>query len=272
MVRALPHIDWLFNTGERITLPGNREAEVWELRHKTDDADLKVWATHFRNHYCRDADLPALVEGTGLTHTNYLITMKFPDGHEPPGPSIRSGDFAEILIADYIEYKLGYWCPRELRYDLKWNRNESTKGCDVIGFKFNSKDRHDPADELFVFEAKARLTGKPENRLQDAVNDSIKDRYRISQSLNAIKQRFYERGDTEKVMRVQRFQDEADRPFRRISGAAAVLDVAVFDRSLIAATDVSLHPNVSNLRLVVVRGQMLMDLVHSLYERAANEA
>ena len=77
-----------------------------------------------------------MVEGTGLTKAEYLRQTLLPDRTQVPGPSLRSGDFGEILVADYIEYSLGYWCPRELRYQDRWNRNDSTKGCDVIGFKF----------------------------------------------------------------------------------------------------------------------------------------
>jgi hypothetical protein len=62
--------------------------------------------------------LELLVSGTGLTKAEYLIQRKFPDARNAPGPSIRAGDFAEILVADYVEYKLGYWCPRKLRYDF----------------------------------------------------------------------------------------------------------------------------------------------------------
>ena len=121
---------------------------------------MSAWAKHFRQHYCEDALLDMLRQGTGLSRAEFLEQVKFPHASEAPGPSIRSGDFAEILIADYVEFKLGYWCPRELRYDMKWNRNESTKGCDVLGFKFVQPRRVSPADELFAFEAKARCASR----------------------------------------------------------------------------------------------------------------
>src|SRR5262249_30856158 len=123
---APAHLDWLVDTGERLKSANGIEIEVWELQHGDDAAVLSAWAKHFREHYCDDEMLKKLVEGTGETHAQYLLNKKFPDQKDPPGPSIRSGDFAEILVADYIEYKLG-WCPRQLRYDQKWNRNESTK-------------------------------------------------------------------------------------------------------------------------------------------------
>lgn len=150
----------------------------------------------FRQHYCDDELLDRLANGTGKTRAEYLVDLKFPDEKVAPGPSIRVGDFAEIMVADYIEYKLGYWCSKHLRDDFKWNRNESTKGCDFIGFRFVKERDVSQNDELFVFESKAKLTGNEAvNRLQDAVDDSAKDRLREAMTLNALKQRYLERND-----------------------------------------------------------------------------
>lgn len=267
-----PHIEWFQNTGIRLATVDGQEVEVWRLHHVDDQAILSAWAAHFRNHYCSDTDLPDFAAGTGMSAAEYLVSIKFPDAKAAPGPSVRAGDFAEILVADFIEFVLGYWCPRELRYQDRWNRNDSTKGCDVVGFKFASEDAHNPDDELFIFEAKAAMSATNKNRLQDAVDDSAKDMLREAMTLNAIKQRFLERHDRSSALKVQRFQNMADRPFRRISGAAAVLDDGVFEADVIAETDAQEHPNVGNLKLIVIRGAALMDLVHALYERAANEA
>jgi hypothetical protein len=267
------HVAWLTDTGQRIATTDGHEVEVWELKHTNDAAVLSAWAKHFRQHYCDDDMLAPLAKGTGLSHAEYLVQIKFPDASEAPGPSVRAGDFAEIIVADYIEYKLGYWCPRQLRYDYKWNRNESVKGCDVVGFRFVKDGAATSDDELFVFESKAALSGnKPVNRLQDAVDDSAKDRLREAMTLNALKQRFLERGHSDGATKVERFQDEADRPFRRVSGAAAVMNDTLFDADLIQKTTTKTHFNASNLKLIVVTGATLMALVHSLYERAANEA
>src|SRR3546814_15477764 len=64
-----------------------------------------------------------------------------------PGPSTRAGDFGEILVADFIEYVLGYWCPRQGRFEDRENRNVPSNGTDVIGFSF-AGDEQSPADEL----------------------------------------------------------------------------------------------------------------------------
>ncbi|RTL61583.1 MAG: DUF1837 domain-containing protein [Pseudonocardiaceae bacterium] len=270
---APAHLDWLVDTGERLKSADGVEIQVWMLQHEDDAVVLSAWARHFREHYCDDDMLKKLVPGTGETNSGYLINYKFPDEKDPPGPSIRSGDFAEILVADYIEYKLGYWCPRQLRYDLKWSRNESTKGCDIVGFRFVNDDGIDPNDELFVFESKAALSGnKPINRLQDAVADSGKDKMREATTLNAIKQRFFEKGEEGQALKVQRFQMITDRPFKRISGAAAVLNSSLYDGTLISQTTTAGHFNAANLKLIVIHGETLMKLVSALYARAANEA
>lgn len=266
------HLSWLIDTGERQATACGREIELWKLNPQNDAQILSDWAMHFREHYIADAELPFMAGGTGLGHSDYLRTILFPDAKVAPGPSLRSGDFGEIIVADFIEYVLGYWCPRELRYQDRWNRNDSTKGCDVIGFKFANEDNPGPADELFIFESKSGMSATHANRLQDAIDDSIKDRLREGMSLNAIKRRFFDRGEMDGAVTVERFQNQADRPFRRISGAAAILDEVVFAKMDLAATDGAAHFNQDNLRLLVIRGPALMELIHALYERAADEA
>jgi hypothetical protein len=267
-----PHVSWLRDTGERQVTACGREIEIWALRPEHDEKILSAWARHFRQHYISDQDLPAMVDGTGLTKAEYLRTILFPDGAQPPGPSLRSGDFGEILVADYIEYVLGYWSPRALRYQDRWNRNDSTKGCDIIGFKFASNEPHHSNDELFIFESKSGMTKTEANRLQDAITDSIKDYLREAMTLNALKQRMLVRGQNQDADKVKRFQNETARPFKRINGAAAVLDEEVFAATDLTAANATGHPNINRLRLIVIRGPSLMKLVHALYERAADEA
>ena len=266
-----PHVSWLYDTGERQITACGREIEIWALAPKHDKEVLSAWARHFRQHYISDEDLPAMVDGTGLDKADYLRNRLFPDASNAPGPSTRSGDFGEILVSDYIEYVLGYWTPR-MRYLDRWNRNDSTKGCDIVGFKFATNTAHHPNDELFILESKSGMTHTNTNRLQDAITDSFKDQLREAMTLNAIKQRMLVRGRLDQADRVRRFQNEAARPFRRINGAAAVLDDDVFAVTDLTAANATGHPNIGVLRLIVVRGPSLMNLVHTLYERAADEA
>lgn len=267
------YIKWLVDTGERLTTADGKTIEVWEFRHQPDDAVLSAWAKHFRNHYCSDNQIDELIENTEFkTRTDYLVNVKFPDEKKAPGPSIRAGDFGEIMIADFLEYILGFQVPRT-RYIDKMIRNESTKGCDIIGFRFIEEGKWSRNDALAVFEAKAQFSGtKPSPRLQDAVDGSVNDLNRRAESLNAMRQRFLDINDKEAAKRVNRFQNPPDNPYQELFGAAALFAIELFDCSSIVTTKVGGHPRNDRLKLIVVRGVAMMELVHKLYRKAADEA
>lgn len=264
-LQQLKKLDTLsLNTGET--------CEVWELAVPEDEACLSEWALKFRQTYCPDRDLNILCEGTGKSRAEYLLDLVFPDKTVRPGPGIRAGDFAELLVADFVEFMLGYLVPRS-KYAEKGSRNESVKGVDIVGFKLSDAQRPAPSDEMLTFEVKAQLSGgKYTERLQVAVNDSGKDYLRASETLAAMKRRMHIAGDTESMLVVQRFQNAADRPYQLLSGAAAILSADAFDAEGIRKTTVADHNNAVNLKLVVVKGEDLMALAHALYQRAADEA
>ncbi len=269
---AVPsYIAWIADTEEVIETADGMEIEVWELNHVKNSSILSDWARHFRQHYCKDADLKDLVSGTGLTSSEFLTSIKFPDATKAPGPSTRAGDFGEILVADFVEYVLGYWCPREGRYENRDNRSVPSNGCDILGFKFADDESWSKDDELFLLESKVSLTPTKKNRMQQAIDGSVKDMTREAMSLNAIKQRLL-RINYGDALKVQRFQSINDRPFRRISGAAAILEEGVMKSMKIEESDCSEHPNADNLRLIIIKGVSLMSLMQELYVRAANEA
>lgn len=257
---------------DELTLTTGESCEVWELEVPKDDACLSEWASRFRRCYCPDGQLDLLREGTGMSRAEYLLELVFPDQSKAPGPGVRSGDFAELLIADFVEFLLGYWVPRD-KYAEKGSRNESVKGVDIVGFKWKHEDQHHPDDEMLTFEAKAQLRGgKYDKRLQVAVDDSAKDYLRASETLAATKRRFLNKEDRNAIKVVQRFQNAVDRPYRLLSGAAAVLSDDAFDAAGLCTTSTAKHNNARGLRLVVVKGEGLMDLAHALYQRAADEA
>lgn len=257
---------------ESLMLSGGGTCEVWELDVPNDAACLGEWANRFRQTYCPDSDVDILRAGTGKSRAEYLLELVFPDRSAPPGPGVRSGDFAELLVADFVEFILGYWVPRG-KYAEKGSRNESVKGVDIVGFKFLEDGQPRPTDEMLTFEAKAQLVdGKYKGRLQDAVDDSGKDYLRAGETLAAMKRRMHIAGDRASMHVVERFQNVADRPFRFLSGAAAILAESAFDAEGIKGTDLAGHNNAGNLRLIAVKGKNLMTLAHALYQRAADEA
>lgn len=263
------HLEWLVDTGKKLKTACGADVDVLELRHAKDADILSAWAAHFRNQYCSD-DMIDVLKGK-MNRKDYLNNIKFPSQTDAPGPSIRSGDFAEILLADYLEWRLKFWVPR-MRWSGKSARNESAKGCDVIGFHFTQDNGTSPKDILAIIESKANLSTSKKNRLQEAVTDSAKDDLRKGESLNALKQRLVEQGRRIEAGAVERFQSPSDVPYQELRAAAAVFSTAVYDEAVIQKTDASSHPHRGKLKMIVVKGDDLMTLVHDLYQRAADEA
>lgn len=265
------HLGWLEDTGEKIETVCGHLAPVYRFNHNIFDNEIMLsWATHFRNHYCSDNELD-LLKPPNICSNDYLVKIKFPDAKKPPGPSIRAGDFAEILVADYLQYLHDFYVPRT-RYDRKVIGSESSKGSDVMAFH---QEAQTPSrkDELLVYEVKALLSeNNPDNRLQTAIDDSKKDELRIAESLNAIKQRLFDKSDHAGMQVITRFQNLVDNPYKMSYGAAAVISESSYLSEELAKADTSSHPFNDELSLLVIYGKELMLLVHTLYERAANEA
>lgn len=273
MAKTTPkHMTWIQDTNEEIVTVDGKKVKVLELKHNDDPEVLSDWAKHFRNHYCKDSEIDYFRRGPNLSRSEYLKTIKFPSQSAAPGPSIRSGDFGEILVADYLEFSLEYWVPRT-RYGNKTISNESTKGSDILGFKFVKEGKESSDDVLAIFESKSQFSGTScKTRLQDAVDDSSKDYLRKAESLNAIRQRLHDEGRLDESSKIERYQNHIDHPYKEVSGAAALFSTDVFNGEVIKNTTVENHPNKNHLVLVVIKGTNMMDLVNELYRRAANEA
>ena len=97
-----------------------------------------------------------------------------------------SGDFGEILVSDYLQYIEEYTVPRT-RYDNKVNKDTSTQGSDVLGYKKDSLNAAN--DEVVVIEVKSSASNssssKAKSKLQEAVDHSDKDFERLSSSIVA---------------------------------------------------------------------------------------
>ena len=260
------YLDWLMYEKEVITLEG-KQITVYELVIQDDEDILNSWSKHLREHYCADSEIDILCKGLGVDRKEYLREIKFPDISIRPGPSVRSGDFTEILVADYVQYVLNYIVPRT-RYDRKVNKNSSTMGSDLIGYKCGEKIGSN--DELIVFEVKAtarEVLPSSEARLQKAVDDSNKDVVRLAETLNAVVQRLIDRGDYEEVERVQRFQNASDRPYRKTYAAAAVHSNMSYSEIVLKNVSTLRHAD-PNLNLIVIRCDKLMNFIHDMYRRA----
>lgn len=268
---TLEHVNWFVNTEDHITISNNKKIEVLKFKHENDEAILSSWAKHFREHYCLDEDIDFFRSGYGYTKSEFLNKIKFPNS-SPPGPSVRAGDFSEILVADYLEFVLNYWIPRT-RYGSKTISNESTKGSDILAFKIINDEEDSLEDTLAIIEAKAQFTGRKANPiLQKAVEDSVKDMARKAESLNAIKQQLFYKNKLREANSIDRFQNPIDRPYNEVSGAVALYSSSLYDPVVVSNTIIDNHPNKDNMKLIVFHGEDMMDLVHELYRRAADEA
>lgn len=271
MTWSSKHISWLDKIEEDLKTSDGKVVEVFEFKHQEDSQILSEWALHFRNHYCPDTLIDAL--RGDRTRKDYLNEIKFPS-QSKPGPSIRAGDFGEILVADYLQWKLNYEVPR-LRWGSKSIRNESTKGCDVIGFQIYKEGKTSKEDLLAIYEAKTKFSKTTKNRLQDAINSSAKDNIRIVETLNYLKQRLIETNQNDQAKKIERFENPTDHPYKEVYGAALIVTNEHYESSdIISATTTGTpsHPRHENLALIVIKGNQMMNLVNELYRRAADEA
>lgn len=266
------HKIWLDDKNNQLTTSDGKLVSLLEFKPDFSDSHtMSKWAKHFRNHYCFDSEIDFFKTGTGLSRKDFLLKTKFPTQSRGFGPGIRAGDFGEILIADYLAFTLNHWVPRT-RYGNKTIRDESTKGSDLIGFKIidNSESIQ---DTLTMLEVKTQFSGnnnKP--RLQDAINDSIKDELRKAESLNAMKQRLYDKGNSADAIRISRFQNPVDKPYTENYGAAALFSDSVYHENAITESSTATHPHNDKLFLIVIKGEDFMSIVNKLYNLAANEA
>ena len=278
------YLSWLKDTGKKLTTQDGIPIKVFELNHTKNETILSDWAKHFRTHYCLDEDIDILRDGTGKSRAEYLHDLVFPDRGTHAGPATRSGDFGEILVSDYVEYILEYWVPRT-RFSERQNRSNPTQGVDVLGLKMLDPNNKSINDELLIYEVKAKLTSnardESKKRLEIAIKDSAKDfNIRKAESLNALKRYYMVRNQREQMNIIQRFQNPIDNPYIELSGASAIIltssvkdeDIRNVTTSVCGKESNEPHPNKDNLQLIIISGDNLMDLVHHLYERGANEA
>lgn len=163
------YIQWFIKSSNEYKTKDGKSVEVWEFKHNDDETILKNWAYNFRQNYITNDEINNIISGTEYEgrKKDFLKEKVFPDEktlykkRKPRDSIVRIGDFAEILIADFFQfcYTNKYWIPRT-RYDSKDNRNFSTKGTDIIGFKFIDQTLKNQNDTLLTVEVKANFGQK----------------------------------------------------------------------------------------------------------------
>lgn len=259
------HCSWFEDTHRTLLTSDGEEVRIINFNYQQDENLLREWALHLRRHYTSDEDLDNTSTAMGMSRAEYLRDIKFPN-NTGLGPSVRSGDFSEIIVADYIEFLMNYFVPRT-RYDSKPTPNTSVQGTDILGFKLVGEE-YSNNDELITCEVKATLRRRKDTSFQEAIDDSKKDfNSRLPFALNATYQRLKERGDSGSLPLVERFMNKTGSiPYKHITGAFLVCSNNCWDDTLVTQAE-SNHPN-SNKIFLVFSGVNLMDLANQLYEIA----
>lgn len=250
----------LFTFKKVLNTADGEPVAVFDFNAQNCSPMVPEWAVHLRAHYCLEAEIDNLRAGTGKTREEFLREMMFPSA-----PHVMSAEFAEILVADYIEFCMGYKVPR-VRYLYKINPNLPVNGVDIVAF---NKSMTDPKlDELMLCEVKAALVGVNLNTLQSAIDDAGgKDPLRMCDTLNAFKRRLQLAGNVAGAQEIERFQNRTERPYMYISAAAAVHSDATWDESIVSDALCNGFPN-CKFRLLAIKGPDLMTLARDLYEAA----
>lgn len=257
-----------------IPYSSGKEIQVYKLDNELlDDSILNNWAFGLRNNYVEEALLEPLVKGTGLTKQEFLEKNIFPNHQNSLGASTMSGEFGEILVYDYINFVLNYYITRT-RYLEKVNPNIPVSGSDVIGYQVKNIDNPSRTDHLIVAEVKTR-SSKSKNKnssceetVENAIKDSIKDRVRIGESLNAEKRRLINRSRIEEARIVERFQNKTDNPFILDFFAVAVLDNELYSDQVVLDVVNRQHENIKSMNVLIILSKELKLFLRDLYRRA----
>ena len=256
----LKHTEQFKTSAVARTVDG-RKVRILDFDTNSAEAHIPEWAAHVRRHYCAEGDIDNLRRGTGKSRADFLRELVIPSA-----PNIIAAEFAEILVADYIQYRIGYDVPR-IRYFFKSNRNVAVYGVDIVAFR---KSRTNAAqDQLISCEVKAALVAANNDTLQNAINDAGgKDPLRLPETLNAFKHRFLKSGDAAGASQVERYQDKVGRPYEHITSAAAVHSEATWDRRIVSDARCSGFPDSRFELLLAIKGIDMMALAKKLYEAA----
>ncbi|WP_367007349.1 Hachiman antiphage defense system protein HamA [Streptococcus sp. ZY19097] len=267
MKKMHSYIKYLTQEDPIITDEG-KQIEVFHLDIKDEPEIFEEWAKQFRRNYCSDDELNEMILAMNTSSKEYLKNFKLPSD-SGIGLSTMSGDFGEILVSDYLQYIEEYVVPRT-RYDSKVNKDTSTQGSDVLGYKQDSLNAAN--DEIVVIEVKSSASNssssEAKNKLQEAINHSDKDFERFSTSIVASYLRL-KKSNIDQANIVERFLNITDNPFNVIYGAVAVHSNQSYDIDVIKTVVSKNHRDYQKLRLLVIHSNELMKFIRELYSKAS---
>lgn len=247
----------------------------YKIEYNDDPDVIDSWALHIRRHYISDDDLEEDCDLLELSPEEYLKSCIIPQKNEHLGSTARSNTITEILISDLIEYILGYHVPR-CRQENMSGKTVSEHGTDVIGYKFKNSDKKaSTEDRLVAAEVKAILSKNDTGVITNAVNDSFKDEYRVSLSLNYLRKKLKQLGKMDESKDILRFQTKTKVDYSIDYIAAGITSLPELSTKELDGCEIQFVPGVDGTNLVIsknrqiffVHGKDLMKLTHQVYER-----
>ena len=146
-------------------------AQIWicVLDIESSDEFIPPRALEFIACFVRPEVLKSMAEDLGVLPGELFLTNFVPDN-----PSIRSGDFGEIIT----KYILEEWQENLIfpgyRWRFKKSKNEPIQGCDLIGYIINNPDIPSPDDVLVMTETKTLSSRTDLDIASKVFEDAIK--------------------------------------------------------------------------------------------------
>lgn len=250
------YIEWFVKNPEEIKLDTGESLVVYSINHQVDDSILDEWGKHISQHYIDDYRAEERAHKLKVSKEEYLKSNWF----DLAGKDI-SGNFAEIVFSDFIEFVLGFQVPR---YKLFNNYPGNPQhGIDLFGFKFNEKDS--TKDIVNFMEVKAVLSKKDYSTISSSVEDINKRTDKqFALILENAHEKLFSLGCFDEVTMIERFQDSEKQCIRlKSSGAITISDTCTSDDfiglKVTNGLDVMIH---------LIHGNDLLNVAKDLYRRA----
>lgn len=260
------YIDWLVEE-KGLVVQGGHEVRSYRIDYTDDSSVIDDWALHIRRNYIKDEDLNESAQLNGLTVEQYLKMYIIPQKDEPLGATARSGDIAEIVVSDLLEFIMGYTVPRYKQMNRS-GKNNSEHGTDVIGYKFYKPDKTpNERDELIATEVKAKLTSEDYDSLASAIEHSGKDEDRLARTIDYCRKKLRYQNDSKYSEEVTRFLIKPENNYKIIYCAAGISSRTAIDKGITLSIDGEELKISDSQAIFFIHGKKLMDLVHKVYER-----
>lgn len=244
---------------ENVSLQGV-DTVCYRLDYELDETALDEWAIHLRRHYIRDDELAIESDGIGSSPAEYLEEYILPTEKR-----MRTGDFAEILVSDMLQFIEGYESPR-YKHHGRTASNASERGVDVIAYPAFDPGNPLPSDELILTEVKSGAGSTLREVLKQVGADCGKDEARRAMTLNYIRQRSLRAKDERTAREMSRFLSKGDHTYKSTFAGAATVGIGSLDGKLDDLTAEEFGVQGYD-KLFIIHAGKLMDLIERIYSR-----